>query len=89
MPSWITSFQGSVLGSKAPRAHNALMLGGRVNLSPTDINYSPLLYIPPNSIAATRWVPPPQIACSDLRTFVPSGKVKCGVYVLPIVVNKL
>lgn len=53
MPSWITFFQGSVLGSKAPRAHNALMLGGRVNLSPTDINYSPLLYIPPNSIAPT------------------------------------
>lgn len=53
MPSWITFFQGSVLESKAHWASNALMLGGRVNLSPTDINYSPLLYIPPNSIAPT------------------------------------
>lgn len=53
MPSWITSFQGSVLGSKALRAHNALMLGGRVNLSTADINYLPLLYISPNSIAPT------------------------------------
>lgn len=58
MPSWITSFQGSVLGSKALRARNALMLGGRVNLSTAHINYLTLLYIPLNSIAATHYVPP-------------------------------
>lgn len=31
MPSWITSFQGSVSESKAHRVRNALMSGVRVN----------------------------------------------------------